>query len=83
MFNLDEPEAALYTQNHVSGGFLLHVESGVGRECFLERMRLVKVSDVFVRNRINACIDERDAVRTVEVEVADEKMSLSWDHYSA
>lgn len=83
MFNLDEPEAALYTQNHVSGGFLLHVESGVGRECFLERMRLVKVSDVFVRNRINACIDERDAVRTVEVEVEDEKMSLSWDHYSA
>ena len=48
-------------------------------------MRLVKVSDVFVRNRINACIDERDAVRTVEVEVEveDEKMSLSWDHYSA
>lgn len=46
-------------------------------------MRLVKVSNVFVRNRINACIDERDAVRTVEVEVADEKMSLSWDHYSA
>lgn len=56
MFNLDEPEAALYTQNHVSGGFLLHVESGVGRECFLERMRLVKVSDVFVRNRINAVL---------------------------
>ena len=43
----------------------------------------MKVSDAFVRNRINACIDERDAVRTVEVEVEDEKMSLSWDHYSA
>ena len=83
MYNLDEPEAALYTQNHVSGGFLLHVESGISRRFFFEKMRLVKVSDVFMQNRINACIDERDAVRKVEFAIADKKMSLSWDHYSA
>ena len=83
MYNLDETEAALYTQNHVSGGFLLHVESGVLLKSFLEKMRLVNVSDVFERNRINACIDERDAVRKVAFDIADKKMSLSWDHYSA
>ncbi len=82
MFNLDEPEAALYTQNHVSGGFLMHIESGVDRESFLAKMRRVKVSDVFVRNRVNACIDERDAVRKVEIGMADKAISLSWDHYS-
>ena len=46
-------------------------------------MRFRKISDVSRKNRINACIDERDAVRAVEVDIADKKIRLIWDHYSA
>lgn len=82
MYNLDETAPGLYTQNHVSGGFFLHIETGTGKEEFLRRMRGTEISDELRRNRINAAIDERDAVRTVKVNCCGEELQLVWDHYA-
>jgi hypothetical protein len=82
MYNLDETEAELCTQNHAFGGFFMIVEQDCSTEEFIRKMKTVKITDESVRNRINAAIDLRDAIRTVEVETDEKTLKLEWNHYS-
>ena len=82
MYNLDETEAELCTQNHAFGGFFMVVEQDCSTEEFIRKMKTVKITDESVRNRINAAIDLRDAIRTVEVETDEKTLKLEWNHYS-
>ncbi len=82
MYNLDVPQPELCTQNHAFGGFFMRVEAAGELTEFLRRMRAVQISDISCKNRINACIDERDAIRTVKVDAGDTTLNLTWDHYS-
>ena len=82
MYHLDELEAELYTQNHAFGGFFMMVEQDCTTEEFIQKMKNVKISDESVKNRINAAIDLRDAIRTVKVETEVKTLELVWDHYS-
>lgn len=81
MYNLDEDKAELYTQNHAFGGFFLMIEADCTTEEFIRKMKAVKISDISAKNRTNAAIDLRDAVRTVKVETEDKELELVWDHY--
>ena len=81
MYNLDEKKPELYTQNHIFGGFYLMIEPECSTEEFIRKMKAVKISDVSEKNRINAAIDLRDAIRTVCVSGAGEPLQLTWDHY--
>ena len=81
MYNLDETEAELCTQNHAFGGFFMMIDQDCSTEEFMEKMKAVRISDESRRNRINAAIDLRDAVRTVKVETSEKTLELVWDHY--
>ncbi|MBE6405489.1 MAG: hypothetical protein E7040_05660 [Lentisphaerae bacterium] len=81
MYNLDEETAELCTQNHVFGGFFLIIEQDCSTEEFIRKMNAVKISDESAKNRINAAIDLRDAIRTVKVETEDKNLEIIWDHY--
>lgn len=81
MYNLDEEQAELCTQNHAFGGFFLMVEQDCTTEDFVRKMKAVRISDESVRNRINAAIDLRDGIRTVKVETEEKRLELVWDHY--
>jgi hypothetical protein len=81
MYNLDEKTAERCTQNHAFGGFFLMIEQDCSTEELIRKMKAVKISDESARNRINAAIDLRDAIRTVKVETEDKHLELVWDHY--
>jgi hypothetical protein len=57
------------------------IEQDCSTDEFIRKMKAVKISDESARNRINAAIDLRDAIRTVKVETEDKHLELVWDHY--
>ena len=57
------------------------VDQNCSTEEFIQKMKAVKISDESRRNRINAAIDLRDAVRTVKVTTEDKELEIVWDHY--
>jgi len=81
MFNY-EGEAKRFTQNHVSGGFFVHVCSDIKLHEFTDIVKSFKIKEKWISDGINAHVDQRDSIRKVSVETVDKKLSLCWNHYT-
>jgi hypothetical protein len=82
MYNLNEEKPEDCIQNHIFGGFFLLVEQDCSTEEFVKKLKSIKISDESKKNRINAAIDLRDAIRQVKVETPNKTLELEWNHYA-
>jgi hypothetical protein len=77
-----EGTAKRFTQNHVSGGFFMHVASGMDLNKFISLVKGFTVQEQWISDGINAHVDRRDSIRKVTVSILGKELSLNWNHYT-
>jgi hypothetical protein len=77
-----EGTAKRFTQNYVSGGFFMHVASGMDLNKFISLVKGFTVQEQWISDGINAHVDRRDSIRKVTVSILGKELSLNWNHYT-
>jgi hypothetical protein len=81
MYNYDG-KAKRFTQNHISGGFFLHVASNMSLSEFIASLKDITIEERWIAEGITAHVDQRDSLRMVSVSGLGKDLSLGWEHYT-